>query len=390
MARRSRSQTVRKAWQQRQSQLQQMLRGELPPELVKAQQDALLDQFVQQTLLTQRAEDFGYRVSDRGAGAAGHGIPQFQVDGKFSKDRYNAMLRASGHDRAAVRGGAADRAADRRSSQTGVVDSAFVAPYELERRFAIEKQERELDYALIPASDFAATVNVTDEQIQNVVRRSHKDDYLLPETVDLQYVELTRAQAEANVTVTEQALQGLLRTGQGALRVARAASGRHILITAGEGVDDAAAEKKAAELTAKAKAGADFAAAREGQLQGSRLGAAGRRPGLGAARHVRRSVRRSAVQHEARRDPRAGQDPVRLSRAQARGSRSRARRRASRKRAPKSKPSIARIGRRPIFYDESQKLADIAFASLTELDSVAKTMNLPMQDGQRIHARGRR
>ena len=40
--------TVQRAWQQRQSQLQQMLRDELPPDMVKSQQAALLDQFVQQ------------------------------------------------------------------------------------------------------------------------------------------------------------------------------------------------------------------------------------------------------------------------------------------------------------------------------------------------------
>jgi peptidyl-prolyl cis-trans isomerase D len=32
-----------------------------------------------------------------------------------------------------------------------------------------------------------------------------------------------------------------------------------------------------------------------------------------------------------------------------------------------------------IFYDESQKLADQAFSALTELDSVAKTLNLPLK-----------
>ena len=36
-----------------------------------------------------------------------------------------------------------------------MVESAFVAPYELERRYALEKQEREVDYALIAASSFA-------------------------------------------------------------------------------------------------------------------------------------------------------------------------------------------------------------------------------------------
>ena len=76
--------------------------------------------------------------------------------------------------------------------RNAVVESAFVAPYELDRRYAIEKQEREIDYALIPTSAFAATVTITDEQMQ-LVRREQVDDYLLPETVDLQYVELTRA-----------------------------------------------------------------------------------------------------------------------------------------------------------------------------------------------------
>ena len=58
------TETVRRAWQQRQSQLQQMLRDELPPDMVKSQQASLLDQFVQESLLKQRAERFGYRVSD--------------------------------------------------------------------------------------------------------------------------------------------------------------------------------------------------------------------------------------------------------------------------------------------------------------------------------------
>ena len=55
---------VRRAWQQRQQQLQQMMRTELPPDLVKSQQAALLDQLIRDTLLTNRAQKLGYRVSD--------------------------------------------------------------------------------------------------------------------------------------------------------------------------------------------------------------------------------------------------------------------------------------------------------------------------------------
>src|SRR4029078_3203400 len=90
------TETVRRAWQQRQSQLQQMLRDELPPDMVKSQQAALLDQFVQESLLKQRASRYGYHVSDRELADRVMQYPQFQVDGKFSKDRYNAVVRASG------------------------------------------------------------------------------------------------------------------------------------------------------------------------------------------------------------------------------------------------------------------------------------------------------
>src|ERR1044072_1653979 len=209
--------TVRRAWQQRQSQLQQMLRNELPPEMAKAQQTALLDQYIQQTLLTKRANDLGYKVSDAVLAKRVMDIPQFQVDGKFSADRYNALLRSNGLTESRFE-------ADLQTEimidqlQSAVVDSSFALPYELERRYALEKQQREVDYALIATSDFLPTVTVTDEQIQKYYEQNGNQ-----------------------------------------FKTAERRQGRHILITATDGLDDAAAQKKAQELTEKAKAGADFA-----------------------------------------------------------------------------------------------------------------------------------
>ncbi len=146
--------TVRQAWQRRQSQLQQMLRNELPPEMAKAQQKAILDQYIQQTLLTQRANSFGYKVSDEALAKRVMEIPDFQVDGKFSADRYNGLLRQNGLTEARFESQLqGDLLLEQ--LQKGVVDSAFTVPYELERRYALEKQQREVDYVLIAANDFA-------------------------------------------------------------------------------------------------------------------------------------------------------------------------------------------------------------------------------------------
>ena len=147
------TETVRRAWQQRQSQLQQMMRSDLPPELVKSQQAALLDEFIRNKLLTQRAEKSGYRISDGALASRILEIPQLQVDGKFDRDRYAMALRQQGRSEAQFE---ADLREDMAvlQLQSGITGSAFVTPAELDRRFALEKQERELDYVLVSTHDF--------------------------------------------------------------------------------------------------------------------------------------------------------------------------------------------------------------------------------------------
>ncbi|HSN71136.1 MAG TPA: SurA N-terminal domain-containing protein, partial [Steroidobacteraceae bacterium] len=84
--------TVQRAWQDRLSQLQQNVRGQLPDELIASQQAALLEEFIRTELLTQRAENLGYRTSDQMLVETIRSFPELQVDGQFSRDRYAALL----------------------------------------------------------------------------------------------------------------------------------------------------------------------------------------------------------------------------------------------------------------------------------------------------------
>jgi len=370
------TETVRRAWQQRQSQLQQMLRDELPPDMVKSQQAALLNQFVQESLLKQRAERFGYRVSDEQLAARVMEYPQFQVEGKFSKDRYNALVRSSGLSETQFE-------AELQSGlmidqlRNAVVESAFVAPYELDRRYAMEKQEREIDYALIPAADFAASTVITDEQVQKWYEEN-KDDYLLPETVNLQYVELTRERAESSIEVTEQALKDYYEQVKDRFTSQERRHGRHILITVGEGVDDAAARKKAEELTAQAKGGADFAQLATANSkdpgsapQGGDLGWAQRGMFVGPFEDALFAMSVGEIRGPVKSD--FGYHVLKLEEVEAGHVKTFEEARAE------VEADYRKDRAQNIFYDESQKLFDLAFSALTELDSVAKTMNLPVK-----------
>jgi peptidyl-prolyl cis-trans isomerase D len=370
------TETVRRAWQQRQSQLQQMLRDELPPDMVKSQQSALLDQFVQEALLKQRASRYGYHVSDQDLAARVMEYPQFQVDGKFSKDRYNAMVRASGLTESQFEGELQSGLLIEQL-RNAVIESAFVAPYELDRRYAMEKQEREIDYALIAASSFEASTTITDEQVQKWYQQN-QDKYLLPETVNLQYIELTREHAESGIQVTEQALKEYYEQVKDRFTSQERRHGRHILITIGDGVDDAAAKKKAEELTAKAKAGADFAQlAKENSKdpgsaqQGGDLGWAQRGMFVGPFEDALFAMSVGEIRGPVKSD--FGYHVMKLDEVEA------GHVKTFEEAHAEVEADFRKDRAQNIFYDESQKLADQAFSALTELDTVGKSLNLPVK-----------
>jgi len=370
------AQTVQRAWQQRLSQMQQMLRDEVPPELIKSQQNAMLDQFVQQTLLTQRARELGYQVSDEALAARVREIPQFQADGKFSADRYNALLRQAGYTTAQFE---AELETELLIGQlqTGVVDSSFVLPYELERRYLLDKQEREIDYALIAANSFADQVKITDEQVQ-AWYDANKSDYMLPESVDLEYLEVTRAMAEASVTVDEQGLREYFEQVKERFESPERRRARHILITADEGLDDAAAEKKAADLAAQVKSGANFEDLAKknskdpgSAQQGGDLGWAQRGMFVGPFEDALFSMEKGEVRGPIK--TQFGYHVLRLDDIETGQLRSFEDARAE------LEDEYRKERAQTIFYDESQKLADESFTALTELATVSKNLDLPLK-----------
>ncbi len=370
------AQEVRRAWQQQQSRLQQMMRSELPQELVDAQQSAILDQFVRQTLLEQRAKELGFRVSDEALARRVMEFPDFQVDGKFSKDRYNALLRASGLSEARFEEDLRTETLIRQL-QTGIVDSAFVVPYELDRRFALEKQEREINYALIAANDFLDQITVTDEQIEKWYDE-HKSEFMLPEKVDLQYLEITRDQAASQIEVDEAALRDYYEQVKEKYQSPERRHARHILITTGDGLDDAAAEKKAADLAAKAKAGADFAQlAKENSkdpgsaAQGGDLGWAQRGMFVGPFEEALFGMSPGEVRGPVK--TQFGYHVIKLEEVQPGTVRSFDEVRAELEADYRKEQSES------LFYEQTQKLGDLAFETLTELDSVAKALDLPLK-----------
>ena len=248
--------TVRQAWQDRQTELQTQLRDELPPELVKSEQARLIDEFITRELLVQRAHDSGYRVSDRELAEAITRIPALQIEGKFSRDRYAALLRQQGRTEPQFE---QEFRRDLETSQlrNSIALSSFVTPGELRHRIELQGETRDVSYAVVPAAGYAAQVQVAPAEITAYYDKN-KSQFLSQETVALQYLKLDLADIAAGVQVTEEALKKYYdETAAERNAVPERRKAAHILIESGS--DDAAASKKAEALLARAKAGEDFA-----------------------------------------------------------------------------------------------------------------------------------
>jgi len=367
---------VNRAWQERQQQLQQMLHTEIPEALKKQQQQAVLDEYIRTQLLSQHTSDLGYYVSNEQLRNTINGFPDTQVDGKFSPERYAFLLRQQGRNKTQFE-------QELRSSlrinqlQNGIVASAFVTPAELQRRQALEGEQRDIDYAVVPMSGFLPTVTVNDADLQ-AWYEAHKNEYLTDETVDLDYLELRLADMEKEIEVTDAALQEAYEQAKERLTTPERRMARHILITVGDNVDDATAKKKAEELLAKIKAGGDFAALAKqfsqdtvSAAKGGDLGWAGRDAYVGPFADALFSMSPGEIRGPVQ--TQFGYHIIQLEQVEGGKTKTFAEAREELTRDLRASKAQEK------FEDRTQKLGDESFSALTELDTTAKSLNLTVQ-----------
>src|SRR5271165_2690538 len=155
----------------------------------------------------------------------------------------------------------------RRQVQLGQLDSAmrastFVTPSEIKRLNGLTRQQRELAWIVVPAAHYAAEA-VPDDAAIAAYYEQHKSGYLSPETVNLRYVEISLAQLETHLTLTDAQLQTYFEEQKAknpeAFTQPEQRRVSHILIQAATPKDEPAAQAKAEDLLKRIQSGEDFA-----------------------------------------------------------------------------------------------------------------------------------
>jgi peptidyl-prolyl cis-trans isomerase D len=367
--------SVRRAWQERQTELQRATRDELPPEVVKQGQEQIVQEFIRRELLVQRADQLGYRVSDRELADALAAIPALQVDGKFSRDRYAALLRAQGRSEADFE---AEFRRDLEINQlrNAVAVSAFALPGEVRRRVELQGETRDVDLVVLPAAPFEAGVTLTAEDVAGWYK-TNEADYRTPESVSLQYLQLRADDVAATVQVTDAALRAHYDQVAGERYVsAERRRARHLLVESG--ADDAAALAKAEALAKRARDGEDFStlAAQNSddpgsKSQGGDLGWSTRESFVAPFAEALFAMQKGEIRGPVK--TQFGYHVIKLDEIEAAHQRTFDEVRAELESDYRSEQAQA------TFYERSQQLADEAFASLDSLEPAAQKLGLELR-----------
>ena len=218
----------------------------------------LLDQLINEQLLLQANDKLGAVVPVSVVRDEIMGIPAFQADGKFSADQYRMLLAAQRKSPEEFEQSVSQDIALRQL--TGQVAlSSLVTDSDVNAYLRLRDQTRDFWFVKLPKPDVGTPIAEADIA---AYYKAHGSDFMTPEEVSLDYVELDAAKMQGDVKPDDAALKQMYDAQKSKFVSAEQREASHILIAVGKNAD-AAAQKaalaKAEAIEKELKAGKDFA-----------------------------------------------------------------------------------------------------------------------------------
>ncbi|PMU08482.1 MULTISPECIES: SurA N-terminal domain-containing protein [unclassified Pseudomonas] len=246
------------------SQAVDMQRRQLMQQLGKDFDASLLDEkmlresalkgLIDRKLLLQGAENSKFAFSETALDQVILQTPEFQVDGKFSPERFDQVIRQLGYSRMQFRQMLAQEMLIGQL-RAGLAGSGFVTDAQVLAFARLEKQTR--DFASLNVKADPAAVKLTDDEVK-AYYDEHAKEFMTPDQVVIDYVELKKASFFDQVSVKDEDLQAAYQKEIANLSEQRRAA--HILIEVNDKVTEAQAKAKIEEIQARLAKGEKFEA----------------------------------------------------------------------------------------------------------------------------------
>ena len=211
---------------------------------------SVLDGLITRRLVNAEIRKANFKISDEQLNQHILGMPEFQENGKFSEEIYQKTL-------AQNKLSATKFENDRRSelltqqARDGLAALVSVPKGMAEQTLQFAYQQREVSAAEIKTAQFISQVKVTPEQVK-AYYELHKDKFVVPEQVKLEFAMLSAASFVAQMKVDDKEIKDFYDANSAKFQGDEQRHASHILISRGTtDKDKAAAKEKAADILAQ-------------------------------------------------------------------------------------------------------------------------------------------
>lgn len=240
-----------------------LFKGALTQETIRGLnlKSAILEELVQRRLLMQEARRLGLEMTDEELMDSIARLPDFQVNGRFNKNRYLQALRS----RRLTPG---QYEIERREQITIqklydiIQDTVHVTEAEVRDRYRLEQERINLYFIRLSASDFMPQAQVTAEEMKSYYERN-REALKEPLRVQVEYLAYPFDHFSSKVQVSEKEIEEFYKINrEGKFHQPNAVRLRHILFRLPAGAEPQLKETvrlRAEEVLREARGGKDFA-----------------------------------------------------------------------------------------------------------------------------------
>ncbi len=215
----------------------------------------VLDQLVEETALRQYIVKQNYRIGDQALSLMIRNMTEFQRDGQFDSEIYEAQLRSVGlsplgFEHQLRQSGSMDQ------FQTGIRATAFTTPLKIKEFSNLQNQTRKLRSLRYRVD--AQSLEVSDSEIEQYFL-SNSERYSTPEQIRIDYIELSLDSIKNNIDVNDSDIRARYQEGLQSYTSPEFREVSHILITVSDDSASDEALQKITDIRSRIAAGEDFA-----------------------------------------------------------------------------------------------------------------------------------
>ena len=240
-----------------------MLKGSLTPELEKTLnlRGNLLEELIQKRLVLQEARRLGLAANDEDLMTAIAQVPDFQVNGRFNKERYLQLLRANRLSPAQFEEEQREQLTIQRLYSL-LLDSVHVSEAEVQERYRFDQGKIDLYFVRLPLSSTLSEVKLSDEEVKKFYE-DNKNLFKEPLKVEVEYLSYPFDRFSATAQITDKEIEEYYQANRDSkFHKPKEVKARAILVRIPTGADakqKSDAQARANRILEAARAGKDFA-----------------------------------------------------------------------------------------------------------------------------------